>query len=212
MRVLLADDHSLVRAGFRMLLSSLGFDVVAEAGDGLEALQLLPECRPDIVLMDISMPGLNGIDATLRIRQQFPSTRVLILSMHANAEYARRALAAGASGYILKDASARELELAIHAVARGDSYISPSVSTPVVGVHAEDPNADAAKLDRLSPRQRQVLRLMAEGCSRRAIADQLNISAKTVDTYRRQILDHLGIRDNARLIRFAIRTGLASEA
>jgi DNA-binding NarL/FixJ family response regulator len=211
LRVLIADDHALVRAGFRMLVASLGHEVVAEAGDGLEALRLIPECAPDLVLMDISMPGLNGIDATARIHERWPETRVLILSMHSSPDYARRALAAGAAGYLVKDASAAELELAIRAVARGESYLSPVVSTHVVAGYVGRSDADATRLERLSPRQRQVLRMMAEGCSRREIADDLHISAKTVDTYRRQILDHLGVKDNARLVRFAIRTGLASE-
>jgi DNA-binding NarL/FixJ family response regulator len=210
-RVLLADDHALVRAGIRSLLGTLsGVEVVAEAGDGHEALGLVETLRPDIVLMDIAMPGLNGLEATARIVRAHPGTRVIILSMHVSEEYGARALRAGAAGYLPKDADVRELELAIGAVARGDTYLSPAVSTHVVADYrrrlAEAPDA----LARLSPRQREVLQLLAEGSSTKEIAFRLKLSIKTVETHRAQIMARLDIHDLAGLVRFAVRTGLVA--
>jgi DNA-binding NarL/FixJ family response regulator len=209
LRLLLADDHVLVRAGIRSLLGTLpGVEVVAEARDGHETLGLVETLRPDIVLMDIAMPGLNGLDATERITRDYPATRVIILSMHVNEEYGARALRAGASGYLPKDADVRELELAIGAVARGGTYLSPAVSTHVLADYrrrlAETPDA----LARLSPRQREVLQLLAEGSSTKEIAFRLKLSVKTVETHRAQIMERLDIRDLAGLVRFAVRTGL----
>jgi DNA-binding NarL/FixJ family response regulator len=209
LRLLLADDHVLVRAGIRSLLGTLpGVEVVAEARDGHETLGLVETLRPDMVLMDIAMPGLNGLDATERITRDYPATRVIILSMHVNEEYGARALRAGASGYLPKDADVRELELAIGAVARGGTYLSPAVSTHVLADYrrrlAETPGA----LARLSPRQREVLQLLAEGSSTKEIAFRLKLSIKTVETHRAQIMERLDIRDLAGLVRFAVRTGL----
>jgi DNA-binding NarL/FixJ family response regulator len=210
-RVLLADDHLLVRAGIRSLLGTLaGIEVVGEARDGQEALHLVETLRPRIVLMDIAMPGLNGLEATARIARDYPETRVIILSMHVSEEYAARALRAGGAGYLPKDADVRELELAIEAVARGETYLSPAVSTHVVADYrrrlAEVPDA----LARLTPRQREVLQLLAEGHSTKEIAFRLRVSGKTVETHRAQIMDRLDIHDLAGLVRFAIRMGLVS--
>jgi DNA-binding NarL/FixJ family response regulator len=210
-RVLLADDHVLVRAGIRSLLGTLpGVEVVAEARDGEEALRLVEVLRPDVVLMDIAMPGLNGLEATTRIARDHPETRVIIVSMHVSEEYGARALRAGASGYVPKDADVRELELAIDAVARGETYLSPAVSTHVVADYrrrlAEAPDA----LARLSSRQREVLQLLAEGHSTKEIAFRLKLSVKTVETHRAQLMDRLNIHDLAGLVRFAVRTGLVT--
>jgi DNA-binding NarL/FixJ family response regulator len=211
LRLLLADDHVLVRAGIRSLLGTLpGVEVIAEARDGNETLGLVETLRPDIVLMDIAMPGLNGLEATDRITRDYPKTRVIILSMHVSEEYGARALRAGASGYLPKDADVRELELAIGAVARGGTYLSPAVSTHVLADYrrrlAEAPDA----LARLSPRQREVLQLLAEGSSTKEIAFRLKLSIKTVETHRAQIMERLDIRDLAGLVRFAVRTGLVT--
>jgi len=210
-RVLLADDHALVRAGIRSLLGTLpGVQVVGEAGDGHEALRLVETLRPRVVLMDIAMPGLNGLEATARIARDHPETRVIILSMHVSEEYAARALRAGGAGYLPKDADVRELELAIEAVARGETYLSPAVSTHVVADYrrrlAEAPDA----LARLTPRQREVLQLLAEGHSTKEIAFRLHVSVKTVETHRAQVMDRLDIHDLAGLVRFAVRMGLVS--
>ncbi len=207
-RVLLADDHDLVRAGFRSLLQNFqGVQVVGEAADGKEALRLVETLKPDLVIMDIAMPELNGLDATARIAKEFPGVHVLILSMHANEEYARRALRAGALGYLLKRASTAELELAVRAVARGEPFLTPAISKHLLAdfVRSAEP---VSPLDQLSPRQRQVLQLIAEGYSRKEIADKLSISPKSFDVYRSEIMQLLNIQDNAGLVRFAIQSGL----
>ena len=210
-RILLADDHVLVRAGIRSLLGTLpGVEVVGEASDGQEALRLVETLRPHIVLMDIAMPGLNGLEASARIVRDHPETRVIILSMHVSEEYAARALRAGGAGYLPKDADLRELELAIQAVARGETYLSPAVSTHVVADYrrrlAEAPDV----LARLTLRQREVLQLLAEGHSTKDVAFRLGVSIKTVETHRAQIMDRLDIHDLAGLVRFAVRMGLVS--
>lgn len=207
-RVLLADDHDLVRAGFRALLESFeGVQVVGEAADGRAALKLVETLKPDLVLMDIAMPELNGLEATALIARDSPQVRVMILSMHANEEYARRALRAGAQGYILKRASTAELELAVRAVARGEPYLTPAISKHLLADFARRSDAPSP-LEQLSPRQREVLQLIAEGHSRKEIAEKLSISVKSFDVYRRQIMEQLGIEDTAGLVRFAIQNGL----
>ncbi len=209
-RVLLADDHDLVRAGFRSLLQNFeGVQVIGEAADGQQALRLVESLKPDLVLMDIAMPELNGLEATARIVEQFPSVRVMILSMHANEEYARRALRAGALGYLLKRASTAELELAIKAVARGEPYLTPAISKHLLADFVRRPDF-ASPLEQLSPRQREVLQLIAEGHSRKEIAEKLSISVKSFDAYRSEIMQQLGIGDTAGLVRFAIQNGLVS--
>lgn len=208
-RVLLADDHALVRAGIRALLQKISdLEVVAEAEDGNEAVLLIQKHKPDIALMDIAMPGLDGLAATARITQEVPGVRVIILSMHAEQEYVMRALRAGARGYLLKGARSSELEVAVKAVARGETYLSPAASIHVVAGALRHSVSECSPLDRLTPRQRQVLQLIAEGHTRRQIALTLKVSAKTVDTYRAQVMDELKIHDVAGLVRFAIGAGL----
>ena len=207
-RVLLADDHSLVRAGIRSLLGAMAdVQVVAEASSGEEALELAARHQPDIVLMDIAMKGITGLDAAARMREALPGVRVLILSMHSGEEYVLQALRAGAAGYLLKDAATGELELALRSVMRGESWLSPAVSRQVVEGYVQRANADATP-DVLTARQREVLRLVAAGKSTKEIAFVLKLSVKTVETHRAQIMERLGIRDVPGLVRYALRTGL----
>lgn len=208
-RVLIAEDHTLVRAGLRSLLGELPWvDVVGEAADGREALRLVAELKPHVVLMDITMSDLNGLEATARLTRHHPNIRVIILSMHSNEEYVRRALGVGAAGYVLKDAERAELELALKSVARGGSYLSPAVSRPVITDYAERASRDP--VGRLTPRQREILQLIAEGHSTREIAAKLDLSAKTIETHRAQLMSRLDIHDVAGLVRYAIRAGVAS--
>ena len=211
LRVLLADDHELFRAGFRALLEKLRpVHVIAEAGDGREALRLIEECQPDLVLMDISMPELNGLEATARIVKKFPNVRVILISMYANEEYVGRAARVGAAGYVLKGASPAELGAAIDAVARGDKYFTPAVSKQLVADYARQADGATSALDRLTPRQREILQLIAEGNTRKEIAAKLGISVKTFDTFRQQVMRELDIGDNAGLVRYAVEMGLVS--
>ena len=208
-RVLLADDHTLVRAGIRSLLENMvGIEVIAEASDGRDALRLVRAHRPDVVLMDIAMPGLNGLEAAARIAKKFPNVRVVILSMHVNEEYVLQALRAGAAGYMVKGADAAELEIAIRAVARGETYLSPMVSKHVVTDYIQRISGETSPLELLTPRQREVLQLIAEGYSTKKIARTLKISVKTVETHRMQLMERLDIHDIAGLVRYAIRVGL----
>ena len=208
-RILLADDHTLVRAGICSLIKNMeGTEVIAEAGDGREALRLVRTHRPDVVLMDVAMPGLNGLEATARIAKKFPHVRVIILSMHINEEYVLQALRAGAAGYLVKGADAAELEIAIRAVARSETYLSPMVSKHVVTDYIQRISGETSPLELLTPRQREVLQLIAEGYSTKKIARTLKISVKTVETHRMQLMERLDIHDIAGLVRYAIRIGL----
>jgi DNA-binding NarL/FixJ family response regulator len=218
-RILLADDHTLVRAGIRSLLEQLsGIEVVAEADDGREALKKIKTHHPDVALIDVAMPEMNGIEAATRIAREFPHTRVIILSMHATEEYVLQALRAGAVGYLLKDASPAELELAVRSASRGETYLTPAVSKHVIEkyVHrAGGVSAEAGKdeppvtpFEVLTPRQREVLQLIAEGRSTKEIAQTLNLSVKTVETHRAQLMQRLDIHDVAGLVRYAIRVGV----
>ncbi len=207
-RVLLADDHALVRAGIRALLDKLSeVCVVAEANDGREALTFIELQQPDVVMMDIAMPGLNGLEATTRISQQFAQVRVIILSMHANEEYVRQALRAGALGYLLKDAALTELETALNTVMRGETYLAPELAQRVAA-YEQRVGGEVSMLDRLTPRQREILQLIAEGHTTQDIALILAISPKTVETHRAQLMSRLGIYDVPGLVRYAIRAGL----
>jgi DNA-binding NarL/FixJ family response regulator len=208
-RLLLAEDHALVRAGIRSLLASVpDIEVVGEAGDGREALAILERTPADVAILDITMPGMNGLEAASRIAERWPATRVIILSMHSNEEYVARALRAGAAGYLLKDAGTSELEAAIRAVVLGQTFLSPAVSKRAVGGgeggRAERPTAFEA----LTPRQREVLQLIAEGHSTKGVAAVLGLSVKTVETHRTQLMQRLGIHDVAGLVRYAMRVGL----
>jgi DNA-binding NarL/FixJ family response regulator len=208
-RVLLADDHALVRAGIRSLLQhNAEIQVVAEAGEGHEALRLIEKHKPNVVLMDIDMPGLNGLEATALVTKNFPKVRVIILSMHANEEYVLQSLRAGAKGYLLKGSRTVELELALSAVARGETYLSPAASKHVIGEFVQRASGGPTPADRLTPRQRQVLQLLTEGYTRKQIALKFQVSAKTVDTYRAQLMNQLDIHDIAGLVRYALSTGL----
>ena len=209
LRILLAEDHTLVRAGIRALLESLeGVEVVAEAADGREALRLAEAHHPDILLMDITMKELNGLQAVARLTKEHSATRVIILSMHADQVYVRQALQAGAAGYLLKGADVAELELALKAVTRGDTYLSPSVSKDIVGNLLNGKTPAANPLDELTPRQREILQLVAEGRTTKEIAGRLDLSSKTVETHRAQLMERLDIHDVAGLVKFAIRVGL----
>lgn len=209
-RILLADDHHLVRAGIRSLLEGLpDIEVVAETGDGREAIELVRTCGPALVLMDIAMGGMNGLEATARLLKEFPQLRIIILSMHANEEYVRQALHAGAAGYLLKDAATTELEVAVRAVARGETYLSPAISRHVIEEYLGGRGEPAAgPLAQLTARQREVLQLIAEGKTTKQIAGLLDVSVKTAETHRAQLMERLGIRDVPGLVRFAIRHGL----
>lgn len=209
-RIFLADDHALVRAGIRSLLEKLsGVEVVGEADDGLSALAAIATAAPDILLVDIAMKGLNGLEAAARATRQFPRVKVIILSMHANEEYVMRALRAGAVGYLLKDSATLELELAIRAVTRGETYLSPAISRTVIdGYLGRVSGAGAPAAEPLTPRQRQILTLVAEGHSTKEIAFRLKLSGKTVESHRAQIMERLGIRDLPGLVKYAMRTGL----
>ncbi len=217
-RILLADDHALVRAGIRALLQTMpDVQVVAEADDGREAVSLAKKLYPDLVLMDIAMRGLNGLEATALLRKETPAARVVILSMHGNNEHVSQALHVGAAGYLLKDSAVPELELAVKSVMRGETYLSPAVATHVVsyvrraeagGVNGSSGRGQAGEL--LSSRQREVLQLIAEGRTTKEIASLLHLSVKTVETHRTQLMDRLDIHDIAGLVRYAIRTGLVT--
>jgi DNA-binding NarL/FixJ family response regulator len=183
---------------------------VGEAGDGLTLLDLAAKLQPQVVLMDIAMPGLNGLEATGRMTKAWPDIRILILSMHQNAEYVRQALRQGAMAYLLKDSAPLELELALKAVLRGETYLSPAVSKGVVSDYVHRLRSDEQPADALTPRQREVLQLIAEGQSTKEIARRLDLSVKTVETHRTQLMKQLDIHEVAGLVRFAIRAGLVS--
>ncbi len=207
-RILLADDHALVRAGFRALLLGIeDVNVVAEAADGREAWELIRSTRPDVALLHISMPGLNGLELTARVAAEQPTTRVIVLSMHLADHYVLRAIKAGAGGYLLKDASPGELDMTIRAVACGDTYITPKAARLVVD-SLRNGETTATRLDTLTPRQREILQLIAEGHTTKAIATMLKISAKTVEAHRTQLMDRLDIHDLASVVRYAIQAGL----
>ena len=208
-RVLLADDHTLVRNGIRALLEKIqGVQVVAEAADGREALELIEAKRPDVALMDINMPGLNGIETTAEIKRRFPETRVLILSVHLAGDFVSRALRAGASGYLPKDATPMELEFALRAVVAGETYLSPRVSGDLVDRFVRSAGVGQSPLELLTRRQREILQLIAEGHSTKQIALRLNVSVKTVEGHRALLMERLGIHDIAGLTLFAARAGL----
>jgi DNA-binding NarL/FixJ family response regulator len=210
-RIVLADDHALVRAGLRSLLEQVDdVTVVGEASDGLEALRAVEDLAPDVVVADVAMPGLNGIELIERLARERPGARVLIVSAHANEEYVLRAVRAGGAGYVLKDASPAELERAVRTIAAGDKYLSPAISGHVISAYLERVTEDEAPGPRLSPRQRQVLQMIAQGRSTKEIAGILSLSVKTIETHRAQIMERLDIHDVAGLVRYAIRIGLIS--
>jgi len=215
-KVILVDDHSLVRAGIRSLIQNIsGVEVIAEANNGRDAIRLIDELIPDLVLLDIAMPELNGLEVISRISKDNLITRVIILSMHTNEEYVVQALKAGAAGYLLKDSAPNELEIAVNAVMRGETYLSPAISKHVVDNYLRrisDVSAEKEKgpdiFKQLTSRQREILQLIAEGNSTKEIANKLNVSIKTVETHRMQLMDRIGIHDVAGLVRYAIRMGI----
>ena len=212
-RVLLAEDHTIVRKGLRSLLDAEpDTEVVGEAEDGRKAIQLVEKLCPDVVLMDISMPGLNGLEATRQITKRFPEVKVLILTVHSDEEYIRQVLSAGASGYLVKQAAPSELASAIRAAYQGDFFPSPSISRELIEDYTRQAEAmsENDSLLALTDREREVLQLIAEGHSNRQIAEILHISVKTVETHRAHLTDKLGIRSAAELTKYALRRGVIS--
>jgi two-component system, NarL family, response regulator NreC len=205
-RILLVDDHALVRQGFKMILSAQAdMEIVGEAGNGREAVQIAEELRPDVVVMDVAMPELNGIEATRRLLVSLPHTRVIALSMHRDSVYVRETLRAGARGYLLKDSPAGDLVTAVRSVASGESYLSPAVSNAVLDDyrrHVTNP------IDLLTTREREVLQMLAEGKTNKEIAVVLNLSVYTVDAHRGRIMEKLNVHSINELVRFAVRNGL----
>jgi DNA-binding NarL/FixJ family response regulator len=205
-RILLADDHAVVRQGFKMILDAQAdMEIVGQAANGRQAVDLAEQLRPDVVVMDVSMPELNGIEATRRLASSLPHARVIALSMHKDSVYVREILRAGARGYLLKDSGAADLVAAIRAVASGESYLSPAVSNAVLDDyrrHATNP------IDLLTSREREVLQLLAEGKTNKEIAGVLNLSVYTVEAHRGRILEKLNLHSIGELVRFAVRSGL----
>jgi DNA-binding NarL/FixJ family response regulator len=208
-KILIADDHGVVAEGLKHLIEAQpDMQVVGTVGDGREALRLAREAQPDVVLMDLSMPELNGADATRAILERDSRCRVIVLSMYAEREYVRRALKAGASGYVVKRSAAKEVVDAIRAVYAGQRYLSPRVADVVIDDYTAEDKQDP--LGRLSAREREVLQLLAEGRTGAEIAARLALSQKTVETYRARLVEKLGIRDVAGLVKFAIQRGIVS--
>lgn len=209
--VMLVEDHALVRAGIRSLLEGApGIDVIREARDGREALAAMRQNAAEVVIMDITMPGLNGLETTARLKKIYPRTKVLMLSMYSSDEYVIQSLRFGADGYLVKDSAAPELEKAIHAVARGERYLGEGDVRKRLEKQIASAQGMKDPLERLTPRQREILQLVVEGNKTREIAELLNVSVKTVETHRAQLMDRLGIHDVAGLVRYAIRIGLIS--
>jgi len=209
LRVVLVEDHDLVREGIKSLLGSLrGIQVVGDTGDGAAALPLVEEQAPNVVLMDIALAGMNGLAIAGQVTERFPEVRVVILSMHVNDEYVWQALRAGALGYVLKNASIVELEQAIRTVAAGEAYLSPPVSKHLAMDYMRRARGEPSSFDLLTPRQREVLKLIAEGRTTQQMGDMLNVSVKTVESHRAQLMERLEIYDVAGLVRYAIHSGL----
>lgn len=209
-RVLLVDDHALVRAGLNLLLEHMPGIFVSEAGSGEEALEVLRRERIGLVLTDVAMKGMTGLELAERVRHEFPDVRVMILSMYDNEEYVLQALRAGASGYLLKESAPKELEVAINAVLAGETYLSPPISRQVVDNYIARTGSGQKPAQPLTPRQREILVLIGEGSSTKEIAQRLGLSVKTVETHRAQLMDRLDIHDVAGLVRYAVRVGLVS--
>ncbi|HEX4166021.1 MAG TPA: response regulator transcription factor [Bryobacteraceae bacterium] len=206
-RILLADDHTIVRQGLKLILSSQqDLEVVGEAANGREVVELTQQLQPDIVLMDVAMPDVNGIEATRRLMEQNSRLRILVLSMHKEAVYVREILKAGARGYLLKDVIDTELLNAIRSVARGDGYVSPAVSSALLSDYRQNVTNP---VDLLTNREREVLQLIAEGKTNKEVATKLNLSVYTIDSHRGKIMEKLNLHSTGELVRFAIKHGLA---
>jgi len=205
-RILLADDHGVVRQGFKMILDAQAdMEIVGEAANGREAVEQAERLKPDIVVMDVAMPELNGIEATRRLAESAPHVRVLVLSMHKDSVYVRETLRAGARGYLLKDSGANDLVAAVRAVASGEGYLSPAVSNAVLDDYRRHvTNA----IDLLTSREREVLQMLAEGKTNKEIAATLNLSVYTVDAHRGHIMEKLNLHSINELVRFAVRNGM----
>lgn len=205
-RILLADDHAVVRNGFRMILAAqTDMEVIGEASNGREAIEQAKQLQPDVVVMDVTMPELNGIEATRRLLELVPRARVLALSMHKDAVYVREILRAGARGYLLKDSTEADLLTAVRAIARGEGFLSPAVSEVVLTdyrKHVTNP------IDLLTTREREVLQIIAEGHTNKEIATSLNLSVYTVEAHRGRIMEKLNLHSTGELVRFAVRNGL----
>lgn len=211
LKVVLADDHAVVRAGIRAMLDGLGgIEIVGQATNGREAVALVEQHQPQVLLCDLSMPEMNGLEATARVVKEFPNVRVIIISMHTSEEYVWQALQAGATGYLLKDADPSELDLAIKTVMSGQTYLTPSVSKQVVDNYMQRLGNSATVADVLTPRQREVLQFIAEGKALKEIAQKLKLSVKTVETHRMLLMNRLDIHDTAGLVRYAMRRGMIS--
>jgi len=210
-KILLADDHALVRGGIRSLLTTMpGIEVVAEADDGNSAITLTAQHRPDVVVMDIAMKGMNGLEAVRRLRADYPDMKFLMLSMYGSEEYVMQALNAGANGYLFKDSAAYELEKALVEVIEGRQYLDSHISREALELYMRKVAQDGVPIEVLTPRQREILQLIAEGNNTKEIAYRLSVSAKTIETHRAQLMDRLEIRDIPGLVRYAIRTGLTT--
>lgn len=210
-RIVLADDHGLVRQGLRALLDRIeGVMVIAEVGNGIDAVKAAITHEADIVLMDIKMPGLNGLEALIRLRRESPRVRVIMLSMYAGDEYFQMALEAGASGYLLKDADRAELELALKVVERGETYLTPTVAQYAIQSSQNLKNRKRGPLEALTSRQREILQLMAEGNTNKEIATRLSLSQRTVESHRADLMERLGVHDLPTLVLIALRAGLIS--
>ncbi|MBI5441317.1 MAG: response regulator transcription factor [Deltaproteobacteria bacterium] len=208
-RVFLADDHAVVRDGLRALLEGLGdMAVVGEAGDGREAVDRICALSPDVAVLDVAMPGLNGIEAASHLRECCPSVRVVILSMHGSAEHVFRALRAGVFGYLLKESAGRQVALAIRAAANGQTYLDAGLGPSVLLRHDRRGEGACSPLERLSAREREVLQLVVEGHSSADLAETLFLSPKTVETYRSRLMHKLDVRDLPSLVKFAVECGL----
>jgi two-component system nitrate/nitrite response regulator NarL len=210
-RLLLADDHPVVRKGIRSCLSDLDLEIVGEAVDGQEAMEKVRELNPDIVLMDIDMPKMNGLDATRLLRKEKPDTRVLILSVHSNKHYVLQIIQSGAQGYVLKDASPAELVRAIESVFDGEAFFSPDISQIVLNQYMAEAGRgdDEGAPGRLTSREREVLAMIAEGQSNKEMANKLGVGVRTVETHRERVMDKLNIRTVAGLTKYAISNGIA---
>ncbi len=208
-KIVIADDHTIVRSGIRSLLEKMqGLEVVGEAADGRETLKLTKAMETDIAILDIAMPRMNGIETTRRILKEKPRVKVIILSMYANEEYVLQAIQAGASGYLLKDVATSELELAIRAVARGETYLSSAVSKHVIDSYRRRVAEEGLSPEKLTDRQREILQLIAEGHSTKEIARILSLSTKTVEAHRTELMKRLDVHDVAGLVRYAVKTGI----
>lgn len=208
-RVAIADDHAILREGVKLLLEAdPDIEVIGQASNGLEAVRVAAEQKPDVMLMDIQMPGVDGIEATERVRRQAPTTKVLVLSQIDNEEYLVRVLQAGAMGYVLKQNASEELVAAVHTVQKGHVYMTPSMASRFVQMYFRKEEEKKDRSKQLTPREQDVLKGIADGLTNRQIADDLNVSIKTVQTHRGNIMEKLNLHDRVELVKYALRSGL----